>query len=121
MIVRPLPSFAWMLMPLLVVAAVLSACGGSGQPGAPTPEDGSILVEQGTVANLGGYRMGVVRVSPDDRTAVIRIWKPDEAPFADATLAVGEPLRIAGGLLYLVEVRAGGGGRDTVRLRFEPE
>lgn len=110
-----------MLVPLLVVATVLSACSGTGQPGAATPDDGSILVEQGTVANLGGYRMGVVRVSPDDRTAVIRIWKPDEAPLPDATLTVGEPLRIAGGLLYLVEVREGGGQRDTIRLRFEPE
>jgi hypothetical protein len=116
----------WPVFAGLVLVAVLgTACGDDDDPGAiataPARDDGGTTVEQGTVANLGPYRIGLVSVDAANHSAVVSIFRPDGSTLPNATLTVGTPLRIAGGRLELLETKDGGVQRDTVRLRFAPE
>jgi hypothetical protein len=60
-------------------------------------------------------------VDADNESAFVSILRADGEKERDATLVVGTPLELPGGVLELLEATEGGDQRDTIRLRFEPD
>ncbi len=112
-------------LPLLALAlvATASACGDDDDDGSATatPNDGATVVEQGTVANLGNYRVGVVSVDVENRSAFVSILRAEGEKEQETTLVVGTPLELPDGTLELLAAEEGGDERDTIRLRFTPD
>ena len=96
------------------------ACGDDDDSDAtPTPDDGATVVEQGTVANLGPYRIGVYRVDADQQSALVSITRVEGEKVGDSTLVIGTPHHLPDGVLELLATTDGDDDdRDTIRLRF---
>ncbi len=132
------------LLSLASSLPLLAACGGdedtssptptsqgsapAGRSASPAPQD-STLVEQGTQAAFAGLRVGVISVSPGPASATggsallsLSIQSQGTpAPARTVTLGVGETITVETGTLRLLEaIKGAGGGRDAVRLQFEP-
>ena len=116
----------WPIVVLVAAGLVLARC----DDGEKTNEDvtpsvavetGVTVIEQGTVANFGNVRCGVVSV--DEGSAVLSLFPalPDGPPQRNVTMRKGQVELIEGGTLTLLEaVPSSGSTRGTVRLRFEP-
>lgn len=116
---------AGLLLAVLVLGPAIFACSNDSENGASptaTPAD-STVVEQGTVANLGPVRVGVVSVtrgsSPTEGgQATLTIMPQSGAPTSQAVVPVGGTVKVEGGALRLLAT-AKSDGRDAVRLKFE--
>jgi hypothetical protein len=109
------------LWPVLAIAVLaLGACGDDDGPDpTATPDDGATVVQQGTVATLGPYRIGVYSVDADDASALVSITLANGDKISDSTLVVGEAHRLPDGVLELLSTIEGTEGeRDTIRIRF---
>lgn len=104
---------------LVAASLALVACGDDSSDADETAAaDGAIVVEQGTIANVGAYRVGVVSVDADNQSAFVSILRADGEKERDAELVVGTPLELPEGTLDLLEATEGGDQRDTIRVHF---